>query len=113
MSSINKLISLWETTAKVRLTTNEYRIRLPVHDAARLAALREMYPMRSEFEIITDLLTAALDDLESRLPYQEGSRIAARDEQGDPIYEDAGPSRQFHELTKKYLSELNGAACRS
>jgi hypothetical protein len=65
-----------------------------------------MYPQRSESELIIDLITAALDELEGLLPYKEGTKIIARDEVGDPIYEDAGPSRQLFELTRKHLRRL-------
>ncbi len=106
MSAIKKLVKDWETNAKTRLAPDELRLRLPIHDAARIAALQEMYPQRGESEIIIDLITAALDELEGLLPYKEGTKIIARDEVGDPIYEDAGPSRQLFELTRKHLRRL-------
>ncbi|MDY6942691.1 MAG: hypothetical protein SVU69_06705 [Pseudomonadota bacterium] len=104
--SIRELIKQWEASAKSDLTAHEYCVRLSIHDAARVAALAEMYAQRSESEIITDLIGAALDELESSLPYQEGQRVVATDEQGDPIYEDAGPSRRLYELTQKFAAQL-------
>jgi hypothetical protein len=44
------------------------------------------------YDIITDLISAGLDELESKMPYVEGDRVIEEDEFGDPIYEDAGPS---------------------
>ena len=107
MSSIKvkELLQLWETTASGQLTREEHSIRLPVEDAAKLQALAEMYPRRSVTDIITDLLSAALDDVESSMPYISGKTVVARDEQGDPLYEDVGPTPKYLSLTKKHLND--------
>ncbi|HYW03879.1 MAG TPA: type 1 pili tip component [Gammaproteobacteria bacterium] len=104
--SIKELVQEWEGKAAEKLTAREYSVRLPVHDAARIAALAEMYPLRTESQIITDLISSALDELESALPYVEGTRVVAEDEEGDPVYEDIGPSRRLYELTRKHLQRL-------
>ncbi len=103
---IDTLINQWEQGASARLTSQEYCIRLPLEDAARLAALVEMYPRRSQDEIIRELLAAALDELESSFPYVQGSRVVGEDEMGDPLYEDVGPTPRFLELSKKYMESL-------
>lgn len=103
---IDTLINQWEQEASARLTSQEYCIRLPLEDAARLAALVEMYPRRSQDEIIRELLAAALDELESSFPYVQGSRVVGEDEMGDPLYEDVGPTPRFLELSKKYMESL-------
>ncbi|MEW5791964.1 MAG: type 1 pili tip component [Pseudomonadota bacterium] len=103
---VKELIETWEKHASTRLTAHELAVRLPLRDAARIAALAEMYPLRSEQEIITELLSAALDELETSLPYVQGARVIAEDDQGDPIYEDVGPTPRFHALTRKHLRRL-------
>lgn len=103
---IRNLLEEWQRSAAARLTAQEYRVRLTIHDAARIAALADMYPGRTETAIITDLLSAALDELEGALPYVQGTRIIAEDEQGDPIYEDIGPTPRFVELTRKHTAKL-------
>jgi hypothetical protein len=103
---IRDLPEHWEQAADTRLTEHEYRVRLTVHDAARIGALAEMYPGRSVEDIITDLLAAALADLEGSLPYVQGPRIIAEDERGDPIYEDIGPTPRYVELTRKHAKRL-------
>jgi len=103
---IPNLMRYWEACAGGVPTVSEYRMRLPLHDAARVAALAEMYPMRSEAEILTELLSAALDELEQAMPYVSGSRVIAEDDRGDPIYEDAGPTPRFIALTEKHLRRL-------
>ena len=96
---------MWEKTEKAELTQEEYSVRLPLEDAAKLQALADMYPRRSIENIITDLISAALDDVESSLPYVRGETIVAIDELGDPLYEDVGPTPRYLSLTQKHLSE--------
>jgi hypothetical protein len=98
-----ELLSLWEDTATGSLTADCYEVRLPIKDAARLKALQEIYPRRNIEELISDLLTASLDELESVMPYRQGSKIVATDEQGDPLYEDIGPTPRYLSLTEKHL----------
>ncbi|BBP05819.1 hypothetical protein TPL01_07260 [Sulfuriferula plumbiphila] len=104
--NITDLMKEWENSASGHLTAKEYRIRLPLHDAAKIAALVEMYPRRNETAIITELLTAALNELERAMPYIQGSKVIARDDQGDPIYEDVGPTPRFIALSRKYRVAL-------
>ncbi|MAM86706.1 type 1 pili tip component [Allohahella sp. A8] len=102
--NINALVNHWEDTAKVNLTHEEYTMRLRMEDAARIAALAEMYPRRSQGDIISELLAAAIDELESSMPYVEGRKVIGCDEMGDPMYEDVGPTPRFLELSRKYMS---------
>jgi predicted DNA-binding protein len=105
---LKTLVEEWQRTASERRTDKEYAIRLTLQDAARVHALAEMYPGRTQAQILSDLLSAALDELEASLPYVRGERVMAEDDYGDPIYEDAGLTPQFHELTQKYLKQLEG-----
>ena len=59
-------------------------------DAARLHALAELFPGRTREQIITDLLGAALQEVAAAMPYVPGKKVISTDEQGDPVYEDAG-----------------------
>lgn len=102
---VSELLCMWEKTAHGQLTEEAFTIRLPIEDAAKVQALAEMYPRRSVSEILSDLLSAALADLESSLPYVRGERIVAVDEEGDPLYEDVGPTPRYLLLTKKHLGK--------
>lgn len=104
---ISTLAKVWEDTAKARFTTKEYTLHLPLEDAARVAALAEMYPKRTDNEILGELLSAALDELEESLPYVSGSKVIALDELGDPLYEDIGPTPQFLDLSKKFMTLIS------
>jgi hypothetical protein len=77
-----------------------------VDDAARLHALAEMFPGRTREQIITDLLSAALQEVAAVMPYVQGTKVISTDEQGDPIYEDAGLTPRFAELTRQYKKKL-------
>jgi hypothetical protein len=103
---IRELARHWEQNAKGRLTRNTYQIHLDLESAARLAALCEMYPKRNAEELLGELIGAALEELEASLPYVKGSKVVATDEQGDPLYEDIGPTPRFLALSRHYLQEL-------
>jgi len=60
----------------------------------------------TEAQLITELLSAALDELEASLPYVKGAEVIAEDDQGDPIYADDGLAPRFHALTGKYTAEF-------
>ncbi|PAU52803.1 pilin assembly protein [Pseudomonas sp. PIC25] len=104
---IRELIRHWEQNAKGRLTRSRYQIHLDLESAARLAALAEMYPKRNVEELLGELVCAALEELETSLPYVKGTQVVAVDEQGDPLYEDIGPTPRFLALSRKYLHELS------
>lgn len=103
---VSELMSLWEKGSRGRLTKHSYEVRLPMEDAAKLEALREMYPKKSTDAFITDLLCAALNEIETGIPYEQGSKIVTRDELGDPIYEDVGLTPRFLALSQKHLQRL-------
>ncbi|MBN0978730.1 pilin assembly protein [Pseudomonas hygromyciniae] len=104
---IRELAQHWEETAKGRLTRTEYAIHLDVEAAARLAAIREMYPKRSTEELLGELIGAALEELETSFPYIQGQHVVATDEEGDPLYEDIGPTPRFLSLSRRYLHDLS------
>lgn len=103
---IKDLLKLWEGTRQPQLTAETYAIHLPLEDAAKLHALGEMYPGVAEEDILRDLLAAALAELEAGMPYEAGTRVASEDDFGDPVYEDAGPTPRFLELTRKHKERL-------
>lgn len=104
--NIIELIKRWEKTGSDELAVRKYSVQLPLDDAARIEALAEMYPARSQTQIVTELLSTALDAVETALPYERGSKVISRDELGDPIYEDAGPTPRFLVLIKRHAALL-------
>jgi hypothetical protein len=106
---IAELIQRWSEESHGSTAVRSYTVRLPLRDAARVEALRVMYPKRTESQLMADLIRAALDELEIAMPYVPGSRIIAEDDYGDPIYEDLGPTPQFYSLSHEILRKLAAA----
>ena len=107
---ISDLVTRWETTVADGRAAKDYLLRLSVRDAARLEALAAMYPARTPIEILAEIIGAALDELESSLPYVPGSRVIAEDDHGDPIFEDVGPTPRFYTLSREIARKLAQSA---
>ena len=104
---IRELAQHWEENAKGRLTKTRHAIHLDMESAARLSALTEMYPKHHPEELLGELIGAALEELETSFPYVKGQHVVATDEEGDPLYEDVGPTPRFLALSRRYLHDLS------
>ncbi len=107
--SFKELLESWRETAAAPRTASTFAVRLPLDEAAQLAALAEMFPGRAPEQLITELLGAALKELAAAMPYVAGKRVISTDEQGDPIYEDVGPTPRFMALTRAHRRSLEAA----
>ncbi len=107
-----ELLDSWRDNAAEARTTHEYSVRLPLDDAARLHALADLFPGRTTEQLISELLSAALLEVAAAMPYVPGTKVISTDEQGDPVYEDAGQTPRFEELTRRY-SEAAGTPRRN
>ena len=103
---VNELVAQWQSNSAEPRTDETYDIRLPIYDAAKVEALCELFPGLTRERILTDLLAAALDELASSFSYEPGDEVAAYDEEGDPMYADAGLTPRFQSLDKKYAEQL-------
>jgi hypothetical protein len=101
-----ELLDSWQQGAASTRTAAEYAVRLPLDDAARLHALAELFPGRTREQLITDLLSAALQEIAAAIPYVPGDKVISRDEQGDPLYEDVGLTPRLIELTRKHRQRI-------
>jgi len=104
------LLERWRKQADPVRTAEEYAVRLPLDDAARLHALAELFPGQGVEALVTDLLHAALDELAASMPYEPGPKVISRDDRGDPVYEDAGLTPRFIELARKHKKRLAAEA---
>jgi hypothetical protein len=111
--SFKELLDSWRQRAAAPRTARTYSVRLPVDDAAQLAALADMYPGRAPEQLITELLSAALKELAGAMPYIAGTRVISTDDHGDPVYEDVGPTPRFMELARHHRRALAAAAQRA
>lgn len=107
--SVKELVSTWQSQAHCEFADATYEVTLSVEDAAKIDALAEMYPRRSKDQIISELVSAALSELEASFPYVPGTRVVAIDELGEPVYEDVGPTPEYLERTKAHLTKLKVA----
>jgi len=103
---IQQLLKQWEQRTLNSEPLHEVNLTLPRYEVAKIHALQEMYPGKSADELLAELLVTALHELEAAFPYIQGDRVVAEDEDGDPIYEDVGPTPKFIELTRKHAERL-------
>jgi hypothetical protein len=104
--SFKTLLDSWRETAAAPRTAMEYSVRLPVDEASQLQALIEMFPGRTPEQLITDLLGIALQEIATAMPYIPGQKVISTDDQGDPVYEDVGPTPRFMELARRNRGKL-------
>ncbi len=108
--TFKELLESCREPAATPRTARAYAVRLPLDDAAQLAALAEMFPGRAPEQLITELLGVALDEVAAAMPYVAGKRVISTDEQGDPLYEDVGPTPRFMELARRHRRALEAKA---
>lgn len=104
---VKELVNEWASTARIEHSMMNVSLHLPLELSAHLMALEDMYPGRTIEQLMLDLLSAAVDELEETLPYQQGNKVIAEDEFGDPIYQDVGLTPRFLELTQYHREKLN------
>ena len=102
----NDLIDTWRSRREPQKTREEYAVRLPLDDAARLHALADLFPDVPTDALITDLLAAALGEIEAAMPYEPGERVIREDDHGDPVYEDVGMTPGFLEAVRRHRERL-------
>lgn len=100
------LTKLWAAPDNTRLTSKQYSFRLPVHVAAKLAALEDMYPNRTRTEIVGDLLAAALDGVQQGFPSVKGKHWGNDPDTGEEIFEDAGLIAGYAKRVNKYYIQM-------
>jgi hypothetical protein len=111
--NFKELLDSWRQSAAAPRTARTYAVRLPVDDAAQLAALADMFPGRAPEQLISELLTVALKELAAAMPYVSGKRVISTDEHGDPVYEDLGPTPRFMELARLHRRTLEASPQRT
>jgi hypothetical protein len=101
------LVNVWGAPDNSRLTAKQTSFRLPVHVAAKISALCDLYPAKSRTQIVGDLLSAALIEVEKALPsYQGQSWEGNRDDNGEELFYAVGPAADFRERTNYHYMEL-------
>tara|TARA_R110002049_G_scaffold217972_1_gene389427 strand:+ start:3218 stop:3643 length:426 start_codon:yes stop_codon:yes gene_type:complete len=92
----DQLHDLWMSPDNSRLTSKQFSFRLPVHIAAKIAALCEIYPQKNRTQIVADLLTTAIDELEKSLPEAPGEPV--EHSLNDDLAQELGQEGQLYYL---------------
>lgn len=100
------LVTIWSAPDNSRLTPKQYSFRLPVHVAAKLAALEELYPAKSRTQLVGDLLAAALLEVEREIPGYAGTQVDVHPETGEPIFEEAGPIAKYRASSNQHYQDI-------
>lgn len=102
------LVKVWDAPDNSRLTPKQWSVRLPLHVAAKINALCDLYPRKTKTEIIGDLLATALDQLGEALPSKNGESLGFDPDLKEEIYQEIGIRGRYFDLTQKHLKELEG-----
>ena len=101
------LVTIWSAPDNSRLTAKQFSIRLPVHVAARLAALEELYPTRSRTQLVGDLLAAAIAEVEKSLPtYASGEQVDEHPDTREALFDAGGPGANFRDAANRHYAEI-------
>jgi hypothetical protein len=100
---VRELLNRWASSSEQNKGTEAVSLRLPLKDAARLEALVALYPGITKEVMLSQIISSALEEIETAMPYVPGPRIVAEDEMGDPLYEDIGPTPRYLALRTAYL----------
>ncbi len=103
---IKDLVNYWDKHARGRLTRDAYFMALSDQHHQRLEKLAAVYPMKTPQDLLRDLVSASLDELETSFPYVQGTKVVALDEDGFEIYEDEGLTPRFVSLSQKHIQTL-------
>ena len=99
---IEQLIKKWDALPKEIIDGKKYQINISQTDAAKVEAIKELYPGITTQMVMHQLLVSALGLFEESLPYVQGSKITGEDEFGNPIYEDIGDTPKYIQLVNKH-----------
>lgn len=92
---IGLMLQDWQRHVIEHHAKEEFPIAIATGDVIRVKALAEVYQLPLE-DVIANLLSSALQEVEARMPYVPGKKVI-RIEEGEPVYEDIG-------LTPLYLA---------
>jgi hypothetical protein len=101
------LVTVWSAPDNSRLTAKQYSFRLPVHVAAKLAALEELYSTRSRTQLVGDLLTTAIAEVEKNLESHAGAPVGHRHPDTDEeMYTEAGQIADYRQAANRHYQAI-------
>ncbi|WP_297308817.1 hypothetical protein [Neptuniibacter sp.] len=99
--SLSRLLGEWETRARKIKGRESETLSIYKGDSVKLEALASMYKL-SKDDVVATLIHEALNELEAKMPYVQGNKVI-RIEDGEEIYEDAGPMPRYLAEQRKIL----------
>ena len=106
---VQELMSTWEKQSKSNKHEERLHVRISLSDAARIEALTGLYPGVNKTELLSQLINAALDEVEKQMPYKPGNKVVSVDELGDPLYEDVGLTPKYLKLRQQFVQKRKTA----
>jgi len=100
--NLSKLLEGWESRARANSGLIEESLAIYQADSVKLEALSRMYRL-PKADVVASLIHEALQELEAKMPYVPGNKVI-RIEDGEEIYEDAGPMPRYLEEQRKLLN---------
>lgn len=100
---VRELLNKWASSSEQNKSMETLSVHLPLKDHARLEALAAMYPGINKEQMLSQIISSALEEIETAMPYVPGPRVVAQDEMGDPLYEDIGPTPRYLALRAAYI----------
>lgn len=100
------LVTVWGAPDNSRLTSKQYSFRLPVHVAAKLAALEELYPTKSRTQLVGDLLSAAIAEVERNLPSFAGESLGRHPDTEEEMFVECGLISRYRYLADNHYEEI-------
>jgi hypothetical protein len=101
------LVTVWSAPDNSRLTAKQYSFRLPVHVAAKLAALEDLYPTRSRTQLVGDLLSAAITEVEKNLESHAGAPVGHKHPETDEeMFYEAGQIADYRRSANEHYKTI-------
>lgn len=93
----------WVETMRTKPSVcKRYVVKIPVQFAARLEALFEMHPKKSQNQIICDVVEMGLTELDFQATGNTPVPIESGSDKRQAIYLVEGPFAEFHKLVLKH-----------
>lgn len=105
-SMVHTLLEGWEKQGKIQQQLVNCEVQLTRDDLAKIEALSEVYQLPKD-QLLASLINKTLLEIEERMPYVAGNKII-REEEGEPVYEDIGPTPAYLKAKYKKSKVLKG-----
>ena len=100
-----EVVKSWMGPEEIVYMPSQMSIRLPVLVAAKVSALCEIFPKKSKSEIVGDILTVGLAQIEEELP-GEYNVLSLNQTRDKCLMRMSGIKLKYHEAVKAFIEKL-------